>query len=72
VWGDYLTPLIYLNVNQTLLPVAMMRNFRNPQNITIIPVAAAATILYVLPPLIAFFLAQKHILKGVVMSGIKG
>lgn len=72
VWGDYLTPLIYLNVNQTLLPVAMMRNFRNPQNITIIPVAAAATVLYVLPPLIAFFLAQKHILKGVVMSGIKG
>lgn len=72
VWGDYLTPLIYLNDSKMLLPVVLQRNFRNPQNITIVTVASAAAILYILPPIIAFFIAQKQILKGVVMSGIKG
>jgi ABC-type glycerol-3-phosphate transport system permease component len=72
VWGDYLTPLIYLNDSKMLLPVVLQRNFRNPQNITIVTVASAAAILYILPPIIVFFIAQKQILKGVVMSGIKG
>lgn len=72
VWGDYLTPLIYLNDDKMLLPVVLQRNFRNPQNITIVTVASAAAILYILPPMVAFFIAQKNILKGVVMSGIKG
>jgi ABC-type glycerol-3-phosphate transport system permease component len=50
----------------------MTTAFRNPQNITMTTVTAAATVIYILPPVIAFFLAQKHILKGVVTSGLKG
>ena len=72
VWGDYLTPLIYLNDSKTLLGVVMTTAFKNPQNITLITVSMAATVIYILPPVIAFFLAQKHILKGVITSGLKG
>jgi ABC-type glycerol-3-phosphate transport system permease component len=35
-------------------------------------IAMAANVLYVFPLMIVFFLAQKQILKGVIMSGLKG
>lgn len=72
VWGDYLTPLLYLSNSKTLLGVALTTAFRNPQGIEIKTVTLAASVLYILPLIITFFLAQKHILKGVVTSGLKG
>ena len=72
VWGDYLGPLLYLNDTMTLLGVKMASAFKNPQGITLTTISMAATVIYILPPVIAFFLAQKHILKGVFTSGIKG
>lgn len=72
VWGDYLTPLLYLNAKNTLLGVALTTAFRNPQGIEIKTVTLAASVLYILPLIIMFFFAQKHILKGVVTSGLKG
>ena len=72
VWSDYLGPLLYLNDNKTLLGVKMASAFKNPQGVTLTTVSMAATVIYILPPVIAFFLAQKHILKGAVTSGIKG
>jgi ABC-type glycerol-3-phosphate transport system permease component len=72
VWGDYLTPLIYLNSNRQLLGVALARAFRNPQGFDYKTISLAANVVYVLPLVIVFFLAQKHILRGVVTSGLKG
>ena len=72
VWSDYLGPLLYLNDSKTLLGVKMASAFKNPQGVTLTTVSMAATVIYILPPVIAFFLAQKHILKGAVTSGIKG
>jgi multiple sugar transport system permease protein len=72
VWGDYLMPLIYLNDNKTLLAVRMANAFVNPQGITLTTVSMAANVIYIIPLVILFFLAQKHILKGVIMSGLKG
>lgn len=72
VWGDYLTPLIYLNANKTLLGVAMATAFRNPQGIDYKTISLAANVVYVLPLVVVFFLAQRHILRGVVTSGLKG
>jgi ABC-type glycerol-3-phosphate transport system permease component len=68
VWGDYFTPLIFLNPNKTLLGVALskMWNFGSPV------LGYAGTVLYVLPLVVVFFIAQKHILKGVVTSGLQG
>lgn len=72
VWGDYLTPLIYLNDNNTLLGVKMATGFKNPQGITLTTVSMAANVLYIIPMVIVFFILQRNILKGVVTSGLKG
>ena len=72
VWGDYLTPLIYLNDNNTLLGVKMATGFKNPQGITLTTISLAANVYYVLPMVLVFFVAQKNILKGVITSGLKG
>jgi len=64
--------LIYLSASKTLLGVVMAKAFVNPQGVTLNTVSMAANVLYILPLIVMFFLAQKHILKGVVTSGIKG
>lgn len=72
VWGDYLAPSIYLNSSKTLLGVTLAAAFKNPQGFDLKTISLAASVLYILPMIIVFFFAQKHILKGVVTSGLKG
>jgi multiple sugar transport system permease protein len=72
VWSDYLTPLLLLDSSKTLLSVAMATAFRNPQGIDYKTISLAANVIYILPLVAIFFLAQKHILQGVVTSGLKG
>jgi multiple sugar transport system permease protein len=72
VWSDYLMPLIYLNANKTLLGVAMATAFRDPKGNDLKTISMAGNVIYVLPLIVVFFFAQKHILKGVVTSGLKG
>jgi multiple sugar transport system permease protein len=72
IWGDYMTPLILLNDDKTLLSVKIATSYSNPQGVWLITIAMAANVIYMLPLVIVFFLAQKHILKGVVTSGLKG
>jgi multiple sugar transport system permease protein len=66
VWGDYFTPLIFLNPDKTLLGVALANYFGGSTGVL------AATVLYILPVVIIFFYAQKYILQGVVTTGLKG
>ncbi len=72
VWGDYLMPLMMLSADKTLVGVVLAKTFVNPQGIYINTVTMAATVIYLIPPLILFFLGQRYILKSVVTSGIKG
>ena len=72
VWGDYLMPALYLNASKTLLGVTLASAFKNPQGIDLKTVSLAASVIYILPMIIVFFFGQKHILKGVVTSGLKG
>ena len=72
VWGDYLTPSIYLSANKTLLGVALTTAFKNPQGISLMTVSLAASVLYIIPLIVVFFFGQKYILQGVVTSGLKG
>jgi len=72
VWGDYMTPLILLNDNKTLLAVKIATSYSNPQGIWLTTVALAANAIYMILPVVAFFIAQKHIIKGVMTTGLKG
>lgn len=72
VWGDWLMPLLYLNDKNTTLAVKLMNAYVNPQGFPIVTPTLAASVLYILPPVVMFFFVQKYIMQGVVTSGLKG
>ena len=70
VWNDYFTPLIYLNNDRKYtLPLGLAR--MKGMYSTDWPVLMAASVIAVLPVLIAFLFAQDAFVKGVMMSGLK-
>jgi len=72
VWGEYLRPLIYLSGDKLLMGVAMATAFVDPHGNEYKTISMAANVLFILPLIVLFFVAQKQILKGVVTSGLKG
>ncbi len=72
VWGDWFTPLLFLGDANTTLAVKLATAYVNPQGQPLIPITLAACVLYAMPPIVLFFLAQRYILQGVVTSGLKG
>jgi multiple sugar transport system permease protein len=71
-WNDYLGPLIFLNSqnNYTLtLGIAQFKSAFSGQ--TQIRPLLAITLLACIPPIVAFFLAQRHFMAGVSRTGIK-
>lgn len=72
VWGDYITPLIYLSDAKTTLSVKLAGAYMTPHGEALTTVTLAANLVFALPLVIIFFLGQKYILKGVVTSGLKG
>jgi multiple sugar transport system permease protein len=72
VWGDYFTPLLYLNEENTTLAVKLSSAYINPKGFIEIPLTMAGAVLYCVPLLVIFFLGQKYIMEGVITSGLKG
>jgi ABC-type glycerol-3-phosphate transport system permease component len=72
VWGDWLYPKLFLNDQITTLAVRLATSYMNPQNLPLYTVTMAGVVLYVLPMILVFFVAQKHIIQGVVTTGLKG
>lgn len=72
IWGDYITPMLFLSQKMTLMGVTMATNFVDPRGNALRTVSFAGTVLYVLPLIILFFIGQKYILKGLITSGLKG
>lgn len=72
VWGDYITPALFLNQNNTTLAVALSIGYVDPQGNAFQNVQAAGALLYVIPEIVVFFLAQRYFVRGIVTSGLKG
>lgn len=72
IWGDYLTPTLFLSSKMQLLGATMATAFVDPHGNALRTVSLAATVIYILPLVIVFFFGQKYILKGLVTSGLKG
>lgn len=70
-WNDYLHPLIYLNETKNFT-IALGLPLLSSRYVTEIQATMAQTILALLPLLLAFFLAQRFYIQGVVVSGVKG
>lgn len=70
VWNDYFTPLVYINdARKYTLPLGLAS--MKGMYATDWPVLMAASVIAVLPVLIAFLLAQDAFVKGIMMSGLK-
>jgi len=71
-WGSWFVPQIFLSADKTTLGVAVSRYYVDPKGMAINTLATAATVLYILPMLIIFLLAQKYIVQGIATTGLKG
>lgn len=74
-WGDYLTPYIFLQDNLWPLATALTTNPYHPANnagLILNPVVDAGVTLFILPVIIIFFIGQRYLMEGVVMTGLKG
>jgi len=72
VWSDWFNPIIFLSDANTTLAVKLNYAYVTPQGQQLTPIVLAACVLYVMVPVVMFFLGQKHILQGIVTSGLKG
>jgi multiple sugar transport system permease protein len=70
-WNSYLWPLVITNSQHMMtLPVGLA-NLQG-EHVTAWNLVMAGTTLSVLPIVVVYLLAQRHIVRGVVLSGVKG
>jgi multiple sugar transport system permease protein len=72
VWGDYLYPILLLNNANTTLAVKLATAYADPHGNPLQTVTMAGVVLYVMPLVMLFFLAQRFIIRGVVTTGLRG
>lgn len=75
VWGDIIGPFMFLSDAKYTLATALSTiNYTLPQNkaVVIQQVSAAASILFMIPVIVSFFIGQRFLIDGVVSSGVKG
>jgi ABC-type glycerol-3-phosphate transport system permease component len=71
VWGDFITPNLLLNYDNTTLAVALTTGYVNDQGFALNNLIAAGSILYIVPMIIVFLFAQRSYVAGFSTSGIK-
>lgn len=70
-WNDYLAPLIYLNAKSKFtLPLALAQ-FKM-ENITLYTLIMAGSVISLIPVVVFFTFAQKSLIQGITMTGMKG
>jgi multiple sugar transport system permease protein len=72
-WGEYIYATLLLPDRLAPLGVKINVGYYDPgQQFTLVPVTLAASILFMLPPILAFFALQKKLARGIVTTGVKG
>ncbi|QYR22760.1 carbohydrate ABC transporter permease [Paenibacillus sp. sptzw28] len=74
-WGDFIGPFMFLNEAKYPLATALSTiGYVQPENAAVViqQLAAAASILFMLPVILLFFIGQRFLIEGVVTSGVKG
>ncbi len=71
-WNNFFSPLIYLrDPNMYTLTIAVQR-FRGQYGNLNLNYMMAVSVLVVIPIILIFFLAQRFLIRGIVMTGLKG
>lgn len=70
-WNDFLQPLIYLN-DPEMFTVSLGLSFFQGARETNWNLLMAGSLLATIPPLILFFIAQRQLIGGISIEGLKG
>ncbi|NLE44205.1 MAG: carbohydrate ABC transporter permease [Chloroflexi bacterium] len=71
-WNDFMGPLIYLSDSEKFtlaLGINFLRSMRGGGDLS---VQMAASVMFVAPCIVLFFIAQRYIVQGIVTTGLKG
>jgi multiple sugar transport system permease protein len=71
-WNDLFAPLLFLGGNQKLWTLTLGLTEFHQQHGTEWNLTMAAAIMFMLPVIILFFLAQRAFVEGVTLTGVKG
>lgn len=71
-YNDYIGPMIYINDNSNFPVQLGLSMFRAPYGGTPYHLLMAASLAVILPCVVIFFLFQRYLIQGVVVSGVKG
>jgi ABC-type glycerol-3-phosphate transport system permease component len=71
-WNDFLNPLIYLNDTDKYTLALGINFLRQARSVVTDPaIQMAGTLLYLLPPIVLLFAAQRYFVQGIVTTGMK-
>ncbi|WP_367320120.1 carbohydrate ABC transporter permease [Streptomyces sp. HUAS ZL42] len=70
-WGDYIAPQLLLSTDRTTLAVAVMTTYVSEAGTPVPELQAAASVMYVVPILLIFLIAQRGFVAGMSTSGLK-
>lgn len=70
-WGDYIAPQLLLSTDKSTLAVAVMTTYISSAGTPITNLQAAASVMYVVPILLIFLIAQRGFVAGMSTSGLK-
>ena len=71
VWGDFFTQSLFLSSENATLAMRLASAYTNPQGYPIYSLTMAGAVMYSLPLILIFFMAQKYFVEGIVTTGIK-
>jgi multiple sugar transport system permease protein len=72
-WGEYILASLLLPDPLLPLGVKVASGYYDPnQQFALVPVQLAGSLLFTIPPLLAFFALQKRLARGIVTTGLKG
>jgi ABC-type glycerol-3-phosphate transport system permease component len=69
-WNEFLVPLIYLTSPQNFTMALGLADFQGPRQI-LWNLLMAASVVFTLPIVVAFFFAQKQFIPGIKLTGVK-
>ena len=72
VWGDFVAPSLLLTADNMTLAVAVATQYVNQAGYGLNHLIAAAAVLYVIPVVVLFLVAQRAYVSGFSSSGLKG
>jgi multiple sugar transport system permease protein len=70
-WGDYIAPQLLLSTDHSTLAVAVMTTYVSAAGTPSTNLQAAASVMYVVPILLIFLVAQRGFVAGMSTSGLK-